>query len=58
MRITGRKKEQKVEKCKEEESKENQEEEVIEIEPCQEKTHASNEAYELPLKKLPLTRRT
>ena len=43
MRITGRKKEQKVEKCKEEESKENQEEEVIEIEPRQETTHSSND---------------
>ena len=41
MRVTSRKKE-KGEKYKEEESKENQEE-VIETEPRQETTHASND---------------
>ena len=39
VRVTSRKMEEKGEKCKE---KENQEE-VIEIEPCQETTHASND---------------
>ena len=43
LRITSREEEEKGEKYKEGENKDNQEEDVIEIEPREELTHSSNE---------------